>query len=111
MPVAIVLRPVAAPLRARGANLTALTLQDISSQKRSQVLEETFYREVLNEIDGLARWSELLLGADNATAARALRSLTDNLREAVGGHQTLLAAEREEFVADDRGIDVAESWA
>lgn len=87
------------PLTVAGHPLTAFLLQDISSAKRREVLEQTFLHDLLNSIGGIEGWSTLLNQSGAETAAREILLLAETLKDSVLSQQALLQAEQGELVA------------
>jgi CheY-like chemotaxis protein len=93
-------RVTCTPLDLGGERLTAFVLNDISSEKRREVLEQTFLHDFANSIGGIEGWSQLLGQLDSSAAAREILALTDTLKDAVLSHQTLVQAERGELAVN-----------
>lgn len=90
---------VAAPLQARGLSLVALTLRDISADKRRGVLERTFFHDVLNIVAGLRAVSDLLEYAvgdpqEEDELRQDLRRIGMQLTDEIVAQRQLLAAEQ-----------------
>ncbi len=79
--------------------LVVVALQDISDEKRRQVLERVFFHDVLNTCGGVHGLAELLL-VEELTAEKERRfkhevhRLTGALIDEITGHRQMLAAER-----------------
>ena len=79
--------------------LVVVALQDISDEKRRQVLERVFFHDVLNTCGGVHGLAELLL-VEVLTAEKERRfkhevhRLTGALIDEITGHRQMLAAER-----------------
>ncbi|BDG10021.1 sensor histidine kinase [Anaeromyxobacter paludicola] len=84
----------ATPVRVEGAPFTVVSLRDISSEKRREVLEQVFFHDVLNTIGGLQGWARLLQrGGDVAKASDRLVFLSDHVAQEIRDHRSLLLAE------------------
>ncbi|NPV45989.1 MAG: GHKL domain-containing protein [Armatimonadetes bacterium] len=93
---------VATPLRARDLPLIALTMRDISAEKRRGVLERTFFHDVLNTVAALRAVSELLDYSagdpeEEEEFKRDLRRIGLQLSDEIVAQRQLLAAERGEL--------------
>ena len=91
-----------------GVDFVVLALQDVSSEKRRQVLERVFFHDVLNVCGGVHGLAELLLteGLEPATEAKFKRDvyrLSGVVIDEIVAHRQMLAAERGELkvVLDD----------
>ena len=85
-----------------GVDFVVLALQDVSSEKRRQVLERVFFHDVLNVCGGVHGLAELLLteGLEPATEAKFKRDvyrLSGVVIDEIVAHRQMLAAERGEL--------------
>jgi len=91
----------ATPLAIGELFLVILALRDISSSKRRQVLERTFFHDVLNIVSGLQAVSELMTYDDDPAAEeeykRDMRRMAEQLADEIIVQRQLLAAERGEL--------------
>ena len=89
-----------------GHSLTLLTLRDISALKRRETLERIFIHDLMNSLQGLRGWAEILqgAGADAASVARHVLDLAGHLTAEVDAQSRLLQAESGELVADLRSV-------
>ncbi len=87
-------RVTACPIKVNGEVLTSLVLTDITSEKRREVLEQTFLHDLLNSLGGIEGWSRLLREMNPQVAAEKIMSLAGNLREEVMAHRVLTDAEQ-----------------
>ncbi len=85
------------PMTLAGQQVTALVLQDISSEKRRDVLEKVFMHDLRNVLQGLIGYSELIGTEDTQFASRMIMALSNQLNEEVEGQDCLLKAERGEL--------------
>lgn len=86
----------ATPLRIAEHDFLVLVLRDISAQKRREVLEQVFLHDLMNTLQGLQGWTELLQVSkqDPGVAAQHILDLSDHLTQEVTLQRLLLAAER-----------------
>lgn len=100
---AIELKATATPIVIRGENYTVFALQDISDDKRREVLERTFFHDVLNTAGGIHGLATLLAENDSLSSHVAdeyrnwLVELSGNLVEDIHHQRKLLMAERGEY--------------
>jgi K+-sensing histidine kinase KdpD len=105
---------MATPLDVAGIPLTIFALRDISSEKRRQVLEHTFFHDILNTVGGIKGIAELLATSDTLTPETEIEykgwmvDLSNNMAEEINQQRRLLAAERGEYVPKMKEIDVKE---
>jgi len=92
----------AMPLRVAGQAWTLLTLRDISAEKRRDTLERIFLHDLMNSLQGLQEWMEVLQGAGaSATAiAEKLLELTRSLTAEVEAQRRMLHAECGDVAAE-----------
>jgi signal transduction histidine kinase len=85
----------ATPVTVEQTRFTVVSLRDISSEKRRQVLEQIFFHDVLNTVSGLRGWSYRLrrAGADVRGASERIDFLTGQLEREIRDHRALLFAE------------------
>lgn len=99
----IELKATATPVVIRGENYIVFALQDISSEKRREVLERTFFHDVLNTAGGIHGLATLLAENDSISSPVAdeykswLVELSGNLVEDIHHQRKLLMAERGEY--------------
>lgn len=92
------------PLIVAGERLTLLTLQDISAKKRRESLERIFLHDLMNSLQGLRGWTELLqaAGSDPATLAERILGMAGHLTAEVESQRRILQAESGELQAEIR---------
>lgn len=76
---------------------TVLTLQDIAAEKRRDVLERTFFHDILNTVSGISGWSSLLCDFQKAPieeASESILRLSMQLADEIKSQRDILAAER-----------------
>ncbi len=91
------LRVWASPLDYKGNHFTAVTIQDISDEKRRGIIEKVFLHDILNSINGIYTGVQLLLRkSENSETDKYLDIVykyTNVLIEEVRFHQVLTRAE------------------
>jgi hypothetical protein len=85
------------PLLLAGHKLTAFVLQDISSEKRRDVLERVFMHDLKNVLHGLIGYSEVIMGSNPELATQMILALSNQLNEEIDGQDCLMRAERGEL--------------
>ncbi len=85
------------PMMLAGQPVTAFVLQDISPEKRRDVLERLFMHDLRNVLQGLIGYSELIGTEDTQFASRMIMALSNQLNEEVEGQECLMKAERGEL--------------
>ena len=108
------LEVTATPLDVDGISLTLFALKDIGAEKRRQVLERTFFHDILNTVGGIRGIADLLADGDNLTPESETEykglmvELSDSLAEEIAQQRRLLSAERGEYTPDLKDTDVRE---
>ena len=89
------------PLAIGGHGLTLMTFQDTSAEKRRDALERVFIHDLMQSLNGLKSWSEMLqgAGADPIHVAERVIEIADHLRSEVESQHRLLQAECGEVVS------------
>lgn len=93
----------AAPIHFKGEHFTLFTLKDISDEKRRNVLEQTFFHDVLNTAGGIHGLANLLLekkevsGDTDKEYINWLVEISGNLVDEIQHQRRLMLAERGEF--------------
>lgn len=109
---ALDLEAMATPLEVGGLPLTIFALKDISAEKRRQVLERTFFHDILNTVSGIKGIAELLASKESLPLESEKRyrdwmvELAENLAEEINQQRRLLAAERGEYVPEMEQINL-----
>jgi len=104
----------ATPLDIAGTPYTIFAIQDIGSDKRRQVLEHTFFHDILNTVGGISGIAGLLADSTSLTPETEAEykglmvDLSENLAEEINQQRRLLAAERGEYVADLKDSELGE---
>ena len=84
------------PVKVGNNEFTVLIFNDISGEKRRDVLERTFYHDIMNTLGGLMGWSYILGNIENSDpkqAAEHIMSLSKRLQEEIEEQRRLVAAE------------------
>jgi len=104
----------ATPLDIVGTPYTIFAIKDIGSDKRRQVLERTFFHDILNTVGGISGIAGLLADSNSlppeteAEYKGLMVDLSENLAEEINQQQRLLAAEQGEYVADLQDTELGE---
>jgi signal transduction histidine kinase len=104
----------ATPLDVAGVTFTLFAIKDIGPDKRRQVLERTFFHDILNTIGGIRGIADMLADSDGLppeaeTEYKGLMvALSDNLVEEIDQQRRLLAAELGVYVSDMKDTDLGE---
>jgi len=100
----------ATPLQIAGHTFLVLVMRDISAQKRREVFEQVFLHDLMNTLQGLRGWTELLqMSPDEPTqAAQKIATLSDRLTEEVLTQRLLVQAEKGDLSAARREICLTE---
>jgi K+-sensing histidine kinase KdpD len=112
--MALDLEVTATPLDVAGTPFTIFALKDIGSEKRRQVLERTFFHDILNTVGGINGIAGLLAAGDRLTAAeeaeykQLMVDLSEDLTEEIAQQRRLLSAERGEYVPELKDIELRE---
>lgn len=101
--VALDLKAIATPITIRGEQFTVFSLQDISSEKRRDVLERTFFHDVLNTAGGIHGLATLLVEHEDISSHTEdeyknwLVEMSGNLVEEIHHQRKLMMAERGQY--------------
>ena len=88
----------ATPVKIGKHDFTILVFHDISGEKRREILERTFFHDILNTIGGLLGWSQILErfeDIDPKEVASRIFALSQRLSREVQEQRTLSQAEDE----------------
>ena len=110
-PISMDLRVSAAPFYFQGEEFTVCALRDITDEKRRQVLERTFFHDILNSAGGLKAMVEIvdqLHGEEAKAVKETVRNLTSQIVEEIQSHRDLVAAEAGELGVKILDVNVAE---
>lgn len=108
------LEATATPFDVAGMSFTIVALRDIGSVERRQVLERTFFHDILNTVGGIRGLAKLLLDKSRlmpemeSEYKELLVELSDGLAEEINQQRRLLAAERGEYIPDLKETDLNE---
>jgi signal transduction histidine kinase len=106
---AMELRVKSTPFPVPGADQILLVCQDISAEKRREVLEAVFFHDVLNTVSGLRGWTHVLKAGlgDSARAIEKLDSLSERILHEIKSHRLITQAERGELAVRHETISLA----
>ena len=110
---AMELRVKSTPFPAPGADQILLVCQDISAEKRREVLEAVFFHDVLNTLSGLRGWTHVLKAGlgDTARAIEKLDSLSERVLHEIKSHRLITQAERGELAVRHETIGLEDLMA
>lgn len=96
------------PIQVGSHPLLIFVLRDVSSEKRRENLEKIFLHDLLNTLQGLRGWTELLQfpSTDPQVAAKHIYQLSDQLTQEVVAQRLLVQAERGELKPDFEELSV-----
>jgi len=110
--IAFDLRVWASPLEYKGEKFTAVTIQDISDEKRRGIIERIFFHDILNTLSGLSGRIQLMdkynEKIDQNENLQRIKHLTNILIEEVQFHQMLMAAENKHLKLSLKSINSIE---
>jgi len=103
---AMELRVKSSPFPGPGAEQILLVCQDISAEKRKEVLEAVFFHDVLNTLSGLRGWTHVLKAGlgDPARAMEKLDALSARVLNEIKSHRLITQAERGELAVRREAI-------
>ena len=105
----------ATPIELSGAPFTAVSLRDISAEKRRDAYEQIFFHDVLNTVAGLRGWSLRMQRTSDpektVTAAERIDVLSRRIERDIQDHRALVLAERGALVAECVPVEVAAAFA
>jgi signal transduction histidine kinase len=102
----------ATPIKIRGEKFTVFALQDISSEKRRDVLERVFFHDIINTAGSIHGLASILVEQDGiptrleAEDKNWLVRLSGSLVDEIRSQRKLLAAEHGEFVPEISPVDI-----
>jgi signal transduction histidine kinase len=104
------------PLPESGAGWQCYSLRDVSSEKRREALERTFFHDILNRASAIQGVSGLLAGEDLSAEERThfIRMLSISARamvDEIRSHRTLLDAENGDLAVEKADCDSLETLA
>lgn len=103
----------ATPLVIDGHRFTAVSMRDVSAEKRRDALEQLFLHDVLNTVAGLRGWAARMRRgtADPAAASERMDQLSAQLEREIRDHRALVAAERGLLVVEPDSVRAADVLA
>lgn len=110
--LALDMQATVTPVQLRDQKFSIVVLQDISSEKRREVMERLFFHDVINTAGGIHGLASLLAEREEGTGRGHsdyvdwLVSLSGNLLEEIQGQRKLMAAEQGEFVPEYSAVSV-----
>jgi K+-sensing histidine kinase KdpD len=95
---ALDLRVTATPYTHENGDYTIFAINDISHEKRREMLERVFFHDVLNSAGGIAGLSSLLQEmngvGDMKTVAKTINRAANNMLDEINAQRQIIAAER-----------------
>lgn len=101
----------ATPIEIEERRFVVVSLNDISDQKRRELLERVFVHDLKNTLTGLIGWSDLLAqnpAEDTEKTASRVSAIARNIAEEIENHRLLILAESGQFTATFQDVSVAE---
>ena len=100
----------ATPVTVEQERFTVVSLRDVSSEKRRDVLEQVFLHDVLNTVAGLRGWAERLQrpDVDLSRAKHRIGFLSGQIEREIQDHRALVLAERGALVPERRPLRTAD---
>ena len=108
------LRVWARPFNFNGEPFAFLSIQDISDEKRRQVLEKIFLHDLLNTAGGLQSIGEIMefsAPEEQDELRKLVTSLSEQLVDEIRAQREILAAERGELRAERRAVNSRDAVA
>ncbi len=102
----------ASPLEANGGQYVALTLRDISHEKRRSALERTFFHDILNVAGTLSGFAEMMESGtpvELEAAKDTVRRLSARLVDEIQAQQDLILAENDELAVRLAAVNTLEA--
>lgn len=93
----------ATPYKYNGSSYVLFSVKDISDTKRKEVLERTFFHDIINTASGMVGFSEILkdelheIDSEYCETANTIYELSDRLIKEIKNQRHLLAAERKQL--------------
>ena len=106
------LEATASPLQLAGRHFTVVALKDISAEKRKQVMERTFFHDVINTAGGIRGLACLLVETEDLPTdsenqyKNLMMTLSGNLIEEIKHQRRLIAAEQGEYEPQLEQVDL-----
>ena len=111
---ALDLEATASPLNVADKHFTVFALKDISADKRKQVMERTFFHDIINTAGGIYGLACVLVEPNYVSSEKEIEykglmvTLAGNLIEEIKYQRNLIAAERGEYLPQLETIDLNE---
>lgn len=111
---ALDLEATASPLYIEDKRFTVFALKDISADKRKQIMERTFFHDIINTAGGIYGLACVLVEPDNVSDEKEIEykglmvTLAGNLIEEIKHQRNLIAAERGEYIPQLETVDLDE---
>lgn len=105
---AVDFRVRATPIVVGDHKLIVFVLQDVSAQKRREVLEQVLLHDVANAITGIEGWSSIIGRNDPQEAAQQILALSNQLKGEIELHRALLRAEKNELTKRPIRLEAAD---
>jgi len=105
------LRVCSHPFSANNSKYVVFTAEDISHEKRRQVLEKSFFHDIANSLTGVEGYGDLMEKSNPEEASKWLKNLRVCTSEAINeihSHKSLLAAEDGDLNIEKNIIDSLE---
>ncbi|MEQ8171062.1 MAG: sensor histidine kinase [Candidatus Eremiobacterota bacterium] len=93
------------PVNINDCKFLIFVLQDISSIKRREVLEQVFFHDINNILTGLIGWTQMLKNTDPVKAANKIIELSDYLKQEFNYQYNLYLAEKGELNIKNTCVD------
>lgn len=96
------------PIELAGHSLLCLVIEDINDQKRRQILERTFFHDIINTVGALVGFSQMLVDESNKTdELNEIIRLADELMEEVQSQRELTLAESGDLIPKPKPIELS----
>ncbi len=112
--LALDMRATVTPVRIHDQKFSIVVLQDISSEKRREVMEHLFFHDVINTAGGIHGLASLLAEREDVPEhghsdyVNWLVALSGNLLDEIQGQRKLIAAEQGAFVPECSLLSIRE---
>lgn len=109
---ALDLEATASPLNVADKHFTVFALKDISADKRKQVMERTFFHDIINTAGGIYGLACVLVEPDHVSSEKETEykglmvTLAGNLIEEIKYQRNLIAAEQGKYVPQLETVDL-----
>ncbi len=97
------LRIKASPFRYRGMSFTFFALENIAHEKRREILERTFFHDVLNTAGNIQGVADLAVESETLEDMRELASLSRSLGEQIVNE---IQSQRDLLMAENKALNV-----